>query len=199
MRTFERLGGTQSIAADIRVIAATNRSLDELVKQGAFRQDLYYRINIVKIRLPPLRDRKEDVALLVEHFIDRFGRLKGKDIGGVSEEALSIVLGHDFPGNVRELENAIEHAFVLCRGGLIEPRHLPDQLCPATPEAAPASVASLSQMEAHLITQALERNNWNRLATAQELGIHKTTLWRKIKKLDIKPPDADGLAPSSQK
>ena len=115
----------------MRVVAASNRRLADLVKAGTFRQDLYYRINVVKLILPPLRQRREDIPLLAEHFIASFNRLREKDITGVSPEVLRILMAHDYPGNVRELENIIEHAFVLCRGGMIQPEHLPESLRPA--------------------------------------------------------------------
>jgi PAS domain S-box-containing protein len=130
-RTFEPLGATEPVHADIRVVAATNKALEKLVEEGTFREDLYYRVNVVRVTLPPLRDRKEDIPLLVDHVIQRFNRLRGKDIAGVSDEAMSILMAHRYPGNVRELMNIIEHAFVLCPGGMIETCHLPDHLPPA--------------------------------------------------------------------
>ncbi|MBE9541603.1 MAG: sigma 54-interacting transcriptional regulator, partial [Proteobacteria bacterium] len=130
-KTYEPLGSNKTVHADIRIVAATNKDLTELVKRGLFREDLYYRINVVKLTLPPLRERREDIPLLVDHFLERFNRLSGKEIAGVSQEVLSILMAYDFPGNVRELENIIEHATVLCQGGLIESQHLPDYLQPA--------------------------------------------------------------------
>ena len=187
-KTFEPLGGTTSVKADVRVVAASNRSLADLVKAGTFRQDLYYRINVVKLMLPPLRQRREDIPLLVDHFIGRFNRLRDKEITGVSPDALGILLAHDYPGNVRELENIIEHAFVLCHGGIIRPEHLPDPLRPAEGGPVPPGARTLQELEARFISDALRRNGWNRLATAKELGIHKTTLWRKMKQLGIELP-----------
>ena len=187
-RTYEPLGGTESVTADVRVVAASNRRLADLVKAGTFRQDLYYRINVVGLTLPPLRQRREDIPLLAEHFIGRFNRLRDKDIIGVSAEVLRTLLTHDYPGNVRELENIIEHAFVLCPGGMIQPEHLPEYLRPAEPAPAAPSVKTLRDLEAHLIYETMRRHGWNRLATAKELGIHKTTLWRKIKQLGLKIP-----------
>ncbi len=187
-RTYEPLGGAESVKADVRVVAASNRRLADLVKAGTFRQDLYYRINVVGLTLPPLRQRREDIPLLAEHFIGRFNRLRDKDIIGVSAEVLRTLLTHDYPGNVRELENIIEHAFVLCHGGMIQPEHLPEYLRPAEPAPAAPSVKTLRDLEAHLIYETMQRHGWNRLATAKELGIHKTTLWRKIKQLGLKIP-----------
>jgi len=188
-RTYEPLGGTQPVRADVRVVAATHRDLGELVESGDFRQDLYYRINVVKLRLPPLRDRMEDVPLLIEHLIARFNRLRGRDIVDVSPDVLSILMNHDFPGNVRELENVIEHAFVLCRGNMILPEHLPQYMRPKTERTfVSPSAKNIREVEALFIKDSLRRNNWNRAATARELGIHKTTLWRKIKRLGIELP-----------
>jgi len=187
-KEFEPLGGTQPVKADVRIMAATNRNLEELVREGRFREDLYYRINVVKITLPALRERKEDIPLLVDHFVTRFNRLRGKEIEGVSDEVLAILMHHDFPGNVRELENIIEHAFVLCPGGLIGPEHLPDTLRPVPAIALGKGRNSLAELEGRLIYETLKRHGWNRGAAAKELGIHKTTLWRKIKRFGLKIP-----------
>jgi len=186
-RTYEPLGSVSSVKADVRVIAATNKDLGKLVAEGNFRQDLYYRINVVKLELPPLRDRKEDIPLLTDHIISRFNLLHNKNIGGVTEEVLSILLMYDFPGNVRELENIIEHCFVLCQGEIIEARHLPSnlQVQPAIDYSSGYKTVALREAEKLLITQALRRNNGNRAATARELGVHKSTLFRKIKSLGI--------------
>jgi PAS domain S-box-containing protein len=191
-KVFEPLGGVQSIKADVRIIAATNRDLSELVHEGRFRTDLYYRINVFRLELPPLRERMEDIPLLVNHFVAKFSGLKGKEISGVSPEALAILMKHDYPGNVRELENIIEHAFVLCLGGMIQPHHLTEELQPETSSPQRESLDLLSEYERELILNALRRNQWNRLQTAKELGIHKTTLFRKIHKLGIDLPDVDG-------
>lgn len=187
-RTYEPLGGTETKTASARVIAATNRNLMKLVKAGTFRQDLYYRINVIRIELPPLRQRKEDIPLLVEHFLRFFNSLKNKTISDISAEALAILMDHDFPGNVRELQNVIEHAFVLCRGGVIILDDLPDYLRPASEDRLPV-VPSLEALEARLIVATLRKHGWNRTAASAELGMHKTTLWRKMKRHNIKPPD----------
>ncbi len=185
-KEYEPLGATETVKADVRVIAATNKSLDDLVKAGKFRQDLYYRVNVVRTSLPPLRDRREDIPLLVEHFIDHFNHLKGKQISGVAPQVTRTLMSWDYPGNVRELENIIEHAFVLCRGTLINAEHLPEPLRPQTGLPGTKGRLALKEMEAQLIYEALRKHNWKRSAAAQELGIHKTTLWRKMKKLGIK-------------
>ncbi len=189
-RTYEPLGGTESVEADVRVVAATNQPLQELVDQGAFRLDLYYRINVVKLSLPPLRERWEDIPLLADHFIAKFNQLRGKDITGLSPEAMAALADHDFPGNVRELENIIEHAFVLCSSGVIELSHLPGYLRKRPSPAVPAG--DLEDAERRALIKALERNKWNRAAVAQELGIHKSTLYRKIKAHQIELPATDG-------
>ena len=191
-KVFEPLGGVQSIKADVRIIAATNMNLRELVQEGRFRTDLYYRINVFRLELPPLRERMEDIPLLVNHFIAKFSALKGKEISGVTPEALAILMQHDYPGNVRELENIIEHAFVLCPGGMIQAHHLPDELQPRTSTPKRETLDLLGEYEKELILNALRRNQWNRLQAAKDLGIHKTTLFRKIHKLGIDLPDTDG-------
>jgi len=193
-KTYELLGGTAPVSADVRIITATNRDLEDLVAEGEFRQDLYYRINVVKLSLPPLRERKEDIPLLVDHFIARFNGLQGKSIGGMSDEALACLMAHDYPGNVRELENIIEHSFVLCRGPVIEPGHLPEPFRSAADASAPPrGGATLEEMERVFILAALRRNDWSRGAAAKELGIHRSTLRRKMKTLGIEPPH-DGRA-----
>jgi PAS domain S-box-containing protein len=126
--TYTPLGSNETLRADVRVVAATNRDLEELMRENAFREDLFYRLAVVRFRLPPLKDRPEDVPLLIDHFVPRLARIAGKDVVGVSEEALALLLDHDWPGNVRELKNAFEHAIVLCPGGLIRPEHLPASL-----------------------------------------------------------------------
>ncbi|MFC1587699.1 sigma-54 interaction domain-containing protein [Planctomycetota bacterium] len=192
-KTYEPLGGIESIKADIRVIAATNKSLDDLVKDGIFRRDLFYRINVMRIEIPPLRRRTEDVPLLIDYFIDRFNHLRNKEICGFSEEALACIMRHDYPGNVRELENIIEHAFILCHSAFIEKQHLPDDLLPSPEKASIMNYsATLEEAEKWFILEALKRNDWNRQMTAKDLGIHKTTLFRKIKSLGIELPDKDG-------
>ncbi len=193
-KTYEPLGGTRSVTANVRVIAATNKGLAAQVKKGAFRQDLFYRINVVGIDLPPLRRRKEDIPLLIEHFVSRLNRTRGKNISGVSQEALALLMAHDYPGNIRELENIIEHAFVLRDEGQIEPRHLPEDLIARVPrpDGARGMAAAMKTVEAQAILEALKRNHYNRLATARELGMHKSTLFRKLKSLGIPLPQQGG-------
>jgi PAS domain S-box-containing protein len=194
-RTFQPLGGTQPVKADVRIIASSNKELSELVKSGNFRQDLFYRVNVVRLDSPPLRSRKEDVPILVKHFITRLNRLRGKAVTGISHEALTLLISHDYPGNIRELENIIEHAFVLCPEGQIEPHCLPDNiraLLPAGPTTQVKIDTALQSVESQVILDALKRNKYNRLKAARELGIHKSTLFRKIKILGIDLPKIDG-------
>ena len=186
-KTYEPLGGTESIKADVRIIAATNKKLEKLIKDGSFREDLYYRINVIKIKLPPLRNRKEDIPLLINHFVSRFNKLKPKLISGISPEVFSILMNHDFPGNIRELENIIEHAFVLNRSGEIEIKDLPENLRPVE-DNRQMEIKSIDDIEAQFIIQILSKYNWNRGEAAKQLNMHKTTLWRKMKKLNIKSP-----------
>ncbi len=193
-RVFQPLGATHEVKADIRIIAAANRDLSKMVKNGTFRQDLFYRINVVRLVLPPLRNRKEDIPLLVERFVKRLNVLRGRSVSGISRETLALLMSHDYPGNIRELENIVEHAFVICPEGQIEPRCLPDSLIGPVPRPTAHGTidAALRSTEAQAILDALKRNNYNRLATARELGMHKSTLFRKIKNLDIDMPEIDG-------
>jgi PAS domain S-box-containing protein len=200
-RVYEALGGVETVKTDVRIVTATNKRLRDLVDQNKFREDLYYRVQVMPIELPALKDRREDIPLLIDHFIARFNRLKGKDIAGVSDEVLARLMEHDFPGNIRELENVIEHAFVLCRGGVIEPIHLPpqlrfgepgDPLCHRTP-------ATLACMEKLLISDALRRAGGNRRKAAKELGIDASTLFRKLKRYKLAGPERPPSKSSSIK
>lgn len=197
-KEFLPLGGVQKIRTNARVLAATNRNLADMVRENTFRQDLFYRINVVNIHLPPLRRRMEDIALLVEFFIGRFNRLRGKSVTGITREALEILMAHDFPGNIRELENIIEHAFILCAEGDIGPAHLPVSLTASSRLAGESGPVahSFSSAETQVITEALQRHNYNRAAAAKDLGIHKSTLFRKIRKLGIPLPELDGRSRS---
>jgi len=186
-KTYEPVGGISPVKADVRIITATNKKLDELVKENKFRDDLYYRINVMKLELPPLRDRKEDIPLLVDHFISKFNQLHNKNICCVTNEVTAALLSYDYPGNVRELENIIEHCFVLCEGEVIEVKHLPSSIRPSlksesTKDGEPTTI---KQMEIILIKQALKRNKGNKTAAAKQLGIDKSTLFRKMKVFDI--------------
>jgi transcriptional regulator with PAS, ATPase and Fis domain len=185
---FEPLGSSKPQKSDARIIAATNRDLTALMAAGKFREDLYYRINVIKLTLPCLADRREDIPLLVEHFISRFNVRTGKRVTGVAPEVLRLLMQHDFPGNIRELENIIEHAFVLCRDRLITREHLPMDLQGAregtgVPGSGPQK--SLKDAEAAVIRSLLAEHGGSRSKTARALGINPSTLWRKMKRLGI--------------
>ena len=188
-KTYEPVGGVSSAKADVRIITATNKKLDKLVKENKFREDLYYRVNVMRLELPPLRNKKEDIPLLVDHFISRFNRLHNKNICCVTNEATAALLAYDYPGNIRELENIIEHCFVLCQSEIIEAKHLPASIRPSfkPDKTQVGEPATIKQMEILLITQALRRNKGNKTTTAKELGINKSTLFRKIKAFNVKP------------
>jgi len=188
-KIYEPVGAVSSVKADVRIITATNKKLDKLVKEGRFREDLYYRVNVMKLELPPLRNRKEDIPLLVNHFISRFNHLHNKNICCVTNDVTAALLAYDYPGNVRELENIIEHCFVLCEGEIIEAKHLPASICPSSEldKTKVSEPATIKQMEVILLTQALRQNKGNKTAAAKQLGIDKSTLFRKMKAFDIKP------------
>ncbi len=187
-RMYEPLGATGSVAADVRVVAATNSDLPAMVKQGRFREDLFYRIKVLQITLPPLRERLCDIPLLSNHFIERFNSRYGKAVREVSQEALELLLAHEYPGNIRELENVIEHAFVFCTGDTIGPSHLPPELREGSRDAPPltlSTVENFDELEKLFIESVLEETGGNKLRAAEKLGIHKATLFRKLKKLGI--------------
>jgi PAS domain S-box-containing protein len=192
-KVYEPLGSNTSVATDVRIITATNRDLAQLVDHGSFREDLYYRLNVVRIQLPPLRERKEDIPLLIEEFIGEFSERMAKDIVGISSRALNILIQHDFPGNIRELKNIIEYAFILCEGGYILPEHLPEPFNTVT-GTEPSGIGhggkprTLEEIERQAVYAALERNEWKKNATCEELGISKDTLRRKLIRYNIEPP-----------
>ncbi len=188
--SYEPLGGVRTETANVRIAAATNRVLADMVSEKTFREDLFYRLKVVEIRLPPLRERMEDVPLLTDHFVRELGARKNKHVAGVSPNALRALMAHGYPGNVRELHNIVEHGFVLATGRLIRTEHLPDWVVRV--EGDSAAPATLEDLEKSFLVAALRANSWNRLATAKQLGIHKTTLFRKIRKLEIELPDTDG-------
>lgn len=194
-KIYEPLGSNVPVKADVRILAATNRDLLQLVKEGSFREDLYYRLNVVKILLPPLRERKEDIPLLIDHFIKLYSAQQGKDIVGISSAALNILMRYAYPGNIRELENIIEYAFILCEGGYIQPNHLPDPFTPGEIKIGTSPVdkdidtpPTLEEIEKQGIYLSLERNKWKKMATCRELGISKDTLRRKIKNYGLENP-----------
>ncbi len=187
-REYEPLGSTKTISCNIRIVAATNKDLRELISQGRFRDDLYFRLAVVKFDLPPLKDRREDIPYLTDHFISRFNARRGKNILSVSPEVMNILMRHNFSGNIRELENIIEYAFAVCHGRIIEVEHLPVELTTAEDNKHNQSSKKsiYPQGERKVILDALSRNKGHMTHTAEELGIHRTTLWRKIKQFGIK-------------
>ena len=189
-KTYEPLGATESIKSNVRIVTATNKNLKTLVKKGLFREDLYYRLNVVSIQLPTLKERKEDIPLLIDHFINRFNKLKNKNVTGISDEVLTILMNHDFPGNIRELENIIEYSFILCRDQTIQVSHLPEPFKEKYISLADNTSAglTLTAIQKRAIEGALIRNNWKKMATARELNVDKGTLRRMIKRLEIKEP-----------
>jgi PAS domain S-box-containing protein len=197
-REYEPLGGVGPVRANVRVVAATNQSLSSLVSAGQFRDDLYLRLAVVRLGVPPLAARREDVPFLVEHFIERFNAKQGKRVQGVTPEAMEILMRHDFPGNARELENVIEYCFVLCRNGLIDVRHLPEDLQArrraAGQETRRDEPGPLEQSEANAIRAALRRHDGHLVRVARELGVSRTTLWRKMRKYGIRVGGQDGVA-----
>ncbi len=182
-RVYEPLGSNTSVRANVRVIAATNRNLLELAKAGAFREDLYFRLNVVQIDIPPLCERAEDVPLLVNHYVRLFRESTGKPIQGFADDAMALLMGYPFPGNVRELENLVERAFILCQDDRIGVEHLPPSVVQSRRPGAVLPVpASIAAAELAAVRTALERHHGNRTRAAAELGIHRTTLLRKLRR-----------------
>jgi PAS domain S-box-containing protein len=192
-REYDPLGGVEPRKVNVRVVAATNKRLADMVSRGRFRDDLYFRLAVVRLTIPPLAERREDIPYLVDHFIQRFNAKRDKRIQGVTPTAMEILLRHDYPGNARELENLIEYCFVLCRNGLIDVNHLPEDLqpraLPSESPQAPAQMSPLKQSEANEIRRALQRNDGHQGHTAKQLGISRTTLWRKMTKYGIRSED----------
>jgi len=188
-KEYEPLGSTSSRKTDVRTIAATNKELSKLVNEGKFRDDLFYRLNVVKIELPPLSKRREDIPLLIDAFIQKFNAKMGKQISGLSDQAIRLLLKHDYPGNVRELENIIEHAFVLCGGSRIDVDCLPKELTLIQEERISFLPAAeehpFERAEAEIVRKALEKHTGNKIKAALELGISRATLWRKTKRYGL--------------
>jgi len=186
-KVIERVGDNKPVPVDVRIITATNRDIEALMSDGGIREDFYYRIKVVGLEVPPLRERREDIPLLVEHFLERHAEEGPLSVGPA---AMAALMAHRWPGNVRELENAVEHAVVLARGGVIEPRHLPPEIADARRrcDGAIRNVPRHSDDEKTMIAAALERAGWNRSRAARRLGIDRTTLWRKIREYGLEPP-----------
>jgi len=198
-REYEPLGGVEARQANVRVVAATNRRLSDLVSRGQFRDDLYFRLAVVRLTVPPLAERREDIPYLIEHFIARFNAKQGKRIQGVTPAVMEVLMRHDFPGNARELENLIEYCFVLCRNGLIDIAHLPEDFRarahPTPPADQPGVMPPLQQSEATAIRAALGRHGGHQGRVAEELGISRTTLWRKMNKYGIRAGEFQQRSP----
>lgn len=201
-RKFEPVGSTKTIEVDARVILASNQPLEQLVADGRFRQDLYYRINVVKIELPPLRDRVSDIPQLAEHFLRKHAAELGKQVVGFAPDAMSAIQRYAFPGNVRELANVVERAAVLCRRATIALEDLPSNVTgQEQPTMAASPVApdepwtpmtleeALKEPERQILQRALRANNWNRQKTAEQLGVNRTTLYKRLKMLGLQPED----------
>jgi len=187
-KEFEPLGGTETIKVDVRVITATNRNLKDAVEKGQFREDLYYRLNVIPIILPPLRERSDDIPLLVNHFIAKFNQKMSKEIISVSSRAMALLVDYPWPGNIRQLEHALEHAFIHCSERIIEVEHLPQEIREEETNLVKMVLGSskpFDEIERQVILETLRRNHGNREKTAQALGISRTTLWRKLKKYAI--------------
>jgi len=186
-KEYEPLGSIKTEKANVRIISATNRDLWTMVQSGAFREDLYYRLNVITINIPPLRERKEDIPLLIEHFMDLFDQTIEGKINGITSSAMKILLNHDYPGNVRELENIIEHAYILCRENYITPKNLPDYLTDrfSSHSAKGKKMEVVRNFEKELIEDTLKQYGGSITRAAEELGVHRSTLWRKMKKNNI--------------
>ncbi len=186
-RAFVPLGSNKPRPTDVRLVAATNKDLQEEVHCGRFRSDLYYRLNIIRLHLPPLRERREDIPYLVEALLAKLRARTGKNILGLTDRAMAALMAHNFPGNVRELENFLEHGFVLCRGGTVDLEHLPPDLRGLGPLVAPEDQDGglLADTERRLIIEALNRHGGRRKSAAEELGISTTTLWRRMKQYGL--------------
>ncbi len=191
-RTIERVGDNRQIPVDVRVVSATNRDLDVLRATGQMRDDFYYRIKVVSLKIPPLRDRREDIPLLISHFVTRMSSREGHpEIPAISGEAMTALMNHRWPGNVRELENALEHALVLSRGRRILVTHLPPEMSHVA-NGQPTVMRDVplhSDAEKELLDQALRQSGWNRSRAARRLGIDRTTLWRKIREYGLEPDE----------
>jgi transcriptional regulator with PAS, ATPase and Fis domain len=190
-REFYPLGSRKTTKVDVRIITATNQDLERLVEEKRFREDLFYRLNVIRLELPPLKERKGDIPLLIEHILKRLSAVKETQINKISEDAMEVLLNYDYPGNIRELENVLEHALTICQEKIIERRHLPLSLqrgitTKGPPQEPVADLDALSQYsEKYRILEMLKRHNWHRGKTAQELNMDRTTLWRKMKKYHL--------------
>jgi len=192
-RQITPIGSTTPVEIDLRLIAATNKDLTREVELGNFREDLFYRLNVVNIKIPPLRDRRGDIPLFIDYFINHFNIIQEKKVTGVSPEALEVLLNHDYPGNIRELRNIMEYVFIFCSEGEVREKHLPEYLKTTAPRRAgdaPGTEPSIEGPgtvpgERERLLEALAGTRWNKTKTAEILGVDRTTLWRKMKKHGI--------------
>jgi len=180
---FERVGGEETLEADVRVIAATNKNLTEEMRKGTFREDLYYRLNVIPIFVPPLRERKDDIPLLASHFLKKFGHERGKEFTSFSPEVMEMLLAHSWPGNVRELENVIDHAIIIAKQDKILPKNLPQFLLQRS--LPPQELVTLQDYEKNLILKTLQETNWNKHRAAKRLNINRSTLYGKMKRYGL--------------
>jgi two-component system response regulator HydG len=196
-RTIERLGGTRTVPVNVRVIAGSKRDLRQLVAEGKFREDLFYRLNVLPLTLPPLRERREDITPLMDHFLERYFRRRNEDVPAVSESVRQAFTRYNWPGNVRELENAIERAVLVAKSPEVQPQDLPDSI---RGDAAPEDTFTvpphhtLAEIERMAVVQTLQRTNWNKQEAAQILGLYRPTLYSKMKKHEIKDQRAAARA-----
>jgi two-component system response regulator AtoC len=196
-KEFERVGGTKCIKVDVRILAATNRNLKQMVEEGNFREDLYYRVNVVNIKLPPLRERKEDIPLLLNYYLSKSARKYNKDISGISKEAMAVLKNYNWPGNVRELKNVCEQAVVMSRGPAILLEDLPlsgnGDLVLGNGNANTSIIVNngrtlkeiVADVEKQVILKALNDNQWNRQETAKALGLNRRSLYAKMKEYNL--------------
>jgi transcriptional regulator with PAS, ATPase and Fis domain len=186
-KILERVGDSTPLKIDVRVIAATNQDLSRMVKEGDFREDLYYRLKVVEVALPPLRERKDDIPLMVDHFLKKLNNKFNKNIEAVSDDVLNIFMNYDWPGNVRELEHALEHAAIICRQNTITADHLPKNTTIINTDTTSPLKEKEALSEQETIIMALKRSGWNKSKAARLLGINVRTIYRKIEKYNITP------------
>jgi two-component system response regulator HydG len=187
-QTFDRVGGDETLKVDVRIIAATNKDLAQEVEKGNFREDLFFRLNVIPIFLPPLRERRNDIPALAGYFLQRFSQEQGKDIVGFSSDAMRLMLNHDWSGHVRELENSIEHAVVLAKGDRIEVSDLPAILSQGRERPPARSLSMMAESEKATLERVLEECGWNKKEASKRLGIGRTTLYNKLRKYRILKP-----------
>jgi two-component system response regulator HydG len=185
---FERIGGEETVNVNVRILAATNKNLQHEVQKGEFREDLYYRINVIPIKIPPLRERRNDIPLLLQHFLKQFNSEQGKNVSGFDPEAMRVLLNYNWPGNIRELENCIEHAVILAKTNMVSISDLPSALTTPTDRISPTEKRTMDTHEETLIREVLQECSWNKQHAANRLGISRSTLYEKMKKFRIEKP-----------